>query len=572
MPDLTTELMSFQSKGFSTSKDAGCLTDGDVTYGNASRIEPKRPHQWFIDGGEAEIFPNKKQAIEVPSSSSFAEMQASTVSPWGNVSGFHSVPSQLDERLFNTEATRSINFHHRNIPSVSAGNLNIGRRLVDESFGNNSQFGLSIAHSMDDPKLGINYGGVRKVKVSEVRDSENVMPTSIGPSYSREDNSVISTAHGYDKSDDSGISMGLTYGGEEEHAIAIGESYGREEDNLIPVGQPFNKGDANITPMGHNYKTPRNTLTMEPSFGEGSGNIMSMVENFNKRDDVIPMGILSKGDDINSLTQTYKDVHCSIPLSSNYGKRDDSMLTMAQSTYKGESHSLSMGHSFDKGGGNIISFGGFGDDDANASGRLICSYDLLMNPSSDPRSDTLNNKNLAVSDAYALINTGGVSVSGAQSTSKKKEDQKSAKKIAPNNFPSNVRSLLSTGILDEVSVKYAAWSREKELRGIIKGSGYLCGCQSCNFSKVINAYEFERHAGCKTKHPNNHIYFENGKTIYGIVQELRSTPQNMLFDVIQTITGSPINQKYFRIWKESFLAATRELQRIYGKDDRNQPL
>lgn len=69
------------------------------------------------------------------------------------------------------------------------------------------------------------------------------------------------------------------------------------------------------------------------------------------------------------------------------------------------------------------------------------------------------------------------------------------------------------------------------------------------FLQVINAYEFERHAGCKTKHPNNHIYFENGKTIYGVVQELRSTPQNMLFEVIQTITGSPINQKSFRVWK-----------------------
>ncbi|KAL0436825.1 UNVERIFIED_CONTAM: hypothetical protein Sradi_0390400 [Sesamum radiatum] len=108
-----------------------------------------------------------------------------------------------------------------------------------------------------------------------------------------------------------------------------------------------------------------------------------------------------------------------------------------------------------------------------------------------------------------------------------------------------------------------------ELRGIIKGSGYLCGCQSCNYSKALNAYEFERHAGCKTKHPNNHIYFENGKTIYQIVQELRSTPESMLFDAIQTVTGSPINQKAFRTWKESFQAATRELQRIYGKEELN---
>lgn len=67
--------------------------------------------------------------------------------------------------------------------------------------------------------------------------------------------------------------------------------------------------------------------------------------------------------------------------------------------------------------------------------------------------------------------------------------------------------------------------------------------------KVLNAYEFERHASCKTKHPNNHIYFENGKTIYQIVQELRSTPESILFDTIQTVFGAPINQKSFRIWK-----------------------
>jgi ribonuclease I len=65
----------------------------------------------------------------------------------------------------------------------------------------------------------------------------------------------------------------------------------------------------------------------------------------------------------------------------------------------------------------------------------------------------------------------------------------------------------------------------------------------------LNAFEFEKHAGCKSKHPNNHIYFENGKTIYQIVQELRSTPESSLFDTIQTIFGAPINQKAFRIWK-----------------------
>lgn len=69
--------------------------------------------------------------------------------------------------------------------------------------------------------------------------------------------------------------------------------------------------------------------------------------------------------------------------------------------------------------------------------------------------------------------------------------------------------------------------------------------------QVLNAYEFEQHANCKTKHPNNHIYFENGKTVYGVVQELKNTPQEKLFDAIQNVTGSDINHKNFNIWKGS---------------------
>lgn len=67
--------------------------------------------------------------------------------------------------------------------------------------------------------------------------------------------------------------------------------------------------------------------------------------------------------------------------------------------------------------------------------------------------------------------------------------------------------------------------------------------------QVLNAYELERHAGSKTKHPNNHVYFDNGKSIYQIVQELKSTPESLLFDSIQTIFGAPINQKAFHSWK-----------------------
>ncbi|CAN6974535.1 unnamed protein product [Brassica oleracea var. botrytis] len=149
----------------------------------------------------------------------------------------------------------------------------------------------------------------------------------------------------------------------------------------------------------------------------------------------------------------------------------------------------------------------------------------------------------------------------------KSKDSKTAKKgSTTNTFPSNVKSLLSTGMFDGVTVKYYSWSREKNLIGVIKGTGYLCGCSDCNLNKVLNAYEFEQHANCKTKHPNNHIYFENGKTIYGVVQELKNTPQEKLFDAIQNVTGSDINRTNFNTWKASYHVASLELQRIYGKD------
>ncbi|KAH8506172.1 hypothetical protein H0E87_013123 [Populus deltoides] len=125
-----------------------------------------------------------------------------------------------------------------------------------------------------------------------------------------------------------------------------------------------------------------------------------------------------------------------------------------------------------------------------------------------------------------------------------------SKKVVPNNYPTNVKKLLATGILDRARVKYICFSSERELDGIIDGGGYLCGCSSCNFSKVLSAYEFEQHAGAKTRHPNNHIYLENGKPIYSIIQELKTAPLSMIDGVIKDVAGSSINEEFFRVWKD----------------------
>ncbi|XP_010529847.1 PREDICTED: uncharacterized protein LOC104806575 isoform X3 [Tarenaya hassleriana] len=129
---------------------------------------------------------------------------------------------------------------------------------------------------------------------------------------------------------------------------------------------------------------------------------------------------------------------------------------------------------------------------------------------------------------------------------------KTAKKIASGNFPSNVKKLLSTGILEGARVKYISSPPVRELQGMIHTCGYLCGCTTCNFSKILSAYEFEQHAGAKTRHPNNHIFLENGRPIYNLIQELKTAPLDVLYEVIRNVAGSALNEKGFQTWKENF--------------------
>ncbi|KAL1822636.1 hypothetical protein ACET3Z_009414 [Daucus carota] len=115
----------------------------------------------------------------------------------------------------------------------------------------------------------------------------------------------------------------------------------------------------------------------------------------------------------------------------------------------------------------------------------------------------------------------------------------------------NVKKLLSTGILEGARVKYVSTSGNRELSGIIRDWGYLCGCSTCIFSKVLSAHEFEMHAGSRSRHPNNHIFLENGNPIYRIIQELRTAPMDMLEEVIKRVAGSSVNELRFQNWKAS---------------------
>ncbi|KAG2329074.1 hypothetical protein Bca52824_000254 [Brassica carinata] len=129
------------------------------------------------------------------------------------------------------------------------------------------------------------------------------------------------------------------------------------------------------------------------------------------------------------------------------------------------------------------------------------------------------------------------------------QERASKKKVS--DFVSNVKELLLTGILDGARVKYISNSPLRELDGIIYSGGYLCGCAACNFTKVLGAYEFEKHAGRKTKHPNIHICLENGRSVYHVVQELKTAPVGVFDEVIRRVAGSALNEEGFQAWKES---------------------
>ncbi|OIW05768.1 hypothetical protein TanjilG_23554 [Lupinus angustifolius] len=430
-------------------KGSGHINDKETAFHNPSEIEPKRPHEWLVDAAEVDFFPKKKQAVEDANGKSSSGFLSAKFSHWENNPNFHSIPNIC--QLFGSE-NRPVNFAENNTSYVPDGDSNVRPKMVDNQYGDGPSFGLSISHPVEDSEACLNFGGIKKVSVNQVKDSDGVQ-TSKEHHSNRQSNGDLH----------------LAFNGEDKPKSAS-------------IGQAFDK-DGDVALMGLTY---------------------------NRRE------------------------ACIRSFGAPYGKGDNTVI--------------SIDDSYDKEDTNIISFDGFPDEqDINSVGRPDIDFVQFYNQSSVHVS-TAREKEVDASNFDAVVGTPQPVKFKSETLSKNKQEFKAARKEAPNSFPSNVRSLISTGILDGVPVKYVSVARE-ELRGIIKGSGYLCGCQPCNYSKVLNAYEFERHAGFKTKHPNNHIYFDNGKTIYQVVQELRSTPQSLLFDTIQTAFGAPINQKAFRNWK-----------------------
>ncbi|EOA20435.1 hypothetical protein CARUB_v10000745mg [Capsella rubella] len=505
-------------------KDFGRQDSEEIPYSCASIMELKRSHQWLTEPSDSQLFGNKRQLVEIG-----AHMN---IPAWDN----SLVPSHLTNCLFDAANAHTSHLLGRNVSPLG------GQHIEEEQCNNVSSIGLPVVHTVHDSTL--NLDTIRNVIVNQVSEYGNI------PEF------MLQLYGGVPRSLETGQFASKVDG-------TFSRNFNNEGAGFIPMGDIYNKEDGNVSSTSE--KGVENFVLMGQSLQKADCNILSMSSSYTKGHDSF-MSLLS-------CDRVPENIFMTEP---NYCKENTNMLSGGQSLHTEGSDMASMVSSqgradetsdqiSHKERSKTISFGDYQKETTfSSSAHVINSYE---NFSHDPATakDPLHleaEQNRSFDFGNDLYGSPRVDTLPVP----KSKDSKTAKKGSRNTFPSNVKSLLSTGMFDGVTVKYYSWSREKNLKGIIKGTGYLCGCSNCNFNKVLNAYEFEQHANCKTKHPNNHIYFENGKTIYGVVQELKNTPQEKLLDAIQSVTGSDINHKNFNTWKASFQVASLELKRIYGKD------
>ncbi|CAA7031487.1 unnamed protein product [Microthlaspi erraticum] len=521
-------------------EDVGRYDIEEIPYPGSSRMALKRSHQWLTEPSGSELFSNKRQLVEIDAHS--------TLPAWDN----SLVSRQLNDCLFDPANAHSSSLLARCVSPINGQHIEEGRKYREEQCGNVSSIGWPVFDTLHGSSFDLDT--IRKVKLNQVSDSTN-MPASMVQLYGE----GISTSF---ETGPSGQDNQLSFG---QHSSNIDESFRlpgpfsyEGVDGVIPMGGIYEKGDGSVFSTCLPFeKGVENFALMGQSLQKADCNVFSMSPSYNKEQD-----------NFMALLPCDKVPENHFMAESNYHKENANVLSGGEVTLmvpsQGRADENNDRISYED-RSKIISFGDYQQETTMGSSVSVSnSYENFSHASTPARDPPHMEAEENVSFGFRNPLYGSPRVD--TSLMPKSKDSKTAKKGSTNTFPSNVKALLSTGMFDGVTVKYYSWSREKNLKGIIKGTGYLCGCANCNLNKVLNAYEFERHANCKTKHPNNHIYFENGKTIYGVVQELKNTPQEKLLDAIQNVTGSDINHKNFNTWKASYQVASIELKRIYGKD------
>ncbi|XP_058199977.1 uncharacterized protein LOC131314980 isoform X3 [Rhododendron vialii] len=129
-----------------------------------------------------------------------------------------------------------------------------------------------------------------------------------------------------------------------------------------------------------------------------------------------------------------------------------------------------------------------------------------------------------------------------------KLEKKMPKRIKVKKYPTMLKELLETGLLEGLPVTYLRGMKTRGpsdtgLRGIIKGAGILCSCDLCGGTQVVTPNQFELHAGSGNKRPPEYIYLDNGNTLRDVLKACREAPLDSLEVNIQNVIGCSLQNK-----------------------------
>ncbi|KAJ9554717.1 hypothetical protein OSB04_009331 [Centaurea solstitialis] len=130
----------------------------------------------------------------------------------------------------------------------------------------------------------------------------------------------------------------------------------------------------------------------------------------------------------------------------------------------------------------------------------------------------------------------------------KKMEIKMSKKVVLKRFPSKLKELLETGLLEGLPVRYVRGAKvrgssDKGLPGEIRGSGILCFCETCGGKEVVTPNQFELHAGSANKRPPEYIYLGNGNTLREVLNTCKMAPLEGLEETILKAVGCSSEKK-----------------------------
>ncbi|XP_011028277.1 PREDICTED: uncharacterized protein LOC105128359 isoform X3 [Populus euphratica] len=118
-------------------------------------------------------------------------------------------------------------------------------------------------------------------------------------------------------------------------------------------------------------------------------------------------------------------------------------------------------------------------------------------------------------------------------------------------FPTKLKDLLDSGILEGQKVKYLRGAKvrgsgEKGLHGMVRESGILCFCDDCKGKEVVTPTVFVLHAGSSNKRPPEYICLENGNTLCDVMNACKNSSLDTLDEAIRLSTGfSPSKKSNF---------------------------